>query len=829
MISNFDCLSELISDGLALIPIQNGSKKPFEPFKGTKPFSGADLAAKISAFDASSVAFRVGTISGGVSNGSRGLICIDVDSKHKEGFSERIYGDIQTLYPEIFEKLLIDRTPSGGLHFYYILIVGVGANFPSTCDLASRKCTEEELSLDPSTKKKAFLELKASDGSLSQCFPSVGYSRIFGGNKIKELTEDEHSYLISLCFSYNEVEKVEPTKIKTVEKSNYEDGQTPFDQFNISLKGAEVLTDLGWRFYKTSGIYDQYIKPGNNKNNIGATFNRSTKIYKIFTSNSNIDQRAYNPSSLLCKYKYNGDWSTFYKDLVSEGYGTLLSRIEKSIIKRSIKFDTELPANISEKGISIWKEEKEKWKTDYKFGIFWEEDDKGAYSISRESLYDVSREMGFRIYKDKIVVIDDLYIKLVDDRFYYNKLKEYLGDCHIDLKDCYENFLQNSGKFTITRLDILNEDSVLKSTKYVSYKFYKNCYVCITSDGLEILSYSELNQLIWFQYIKNRDFVFVEEAKGLYFDFIKNAIGWSEYVMKCIGYYAHDYRDEEGYLMVASERCEHSKDGGGSGKNIFWKLFSLITTFKSTAAEMIKKDTQFLQSWNYERVFVMADLPNKFDLIFFKDMVTDGAVVKKLYKDEFNVDVSEMAKLGASTNYSVDNSDPGLKRRVRFIEFTNYYTKLGGVKTATGKMFPKDWDEQEYLFFDNIMAECIRVYLKSDCVIEESIMSEGGYIKQFEQKYNHLYDFIKMYIEEWKSIGKVSNSMFNLQYKEFLEEANIKKGLSSFTINKAVEDYCVNQKEKFKLDAVWREHGKLVRGRLFGEGVKEEKEVDLPF
>ena len=86
-----------------------------------------------------------------------------------------------------------------------------------------------------------------------------------------------------------------------------------------------------------------------------------------------------------------------------------------------------------------------------------------------------------------------------------------------------------------------------------------------------------------------------------------------------------------------------------------------------------------------------------------------------------------------------------------------------------------------------------------------------------------------MYIEEWKSIGQVSNSMFNLQYKEFLEEANIKKGLSSFTINKAVEDYCVNQKEKFKLDAVWREHGKLVRGRLFGEGVKEEKEVDLPF
>ena len=417
-------------------------------------------------------------------------------------------------------------------------------------------------------------------------------------------------------------------------------------------------------------------------------------------------------------------------------------------------------------------------------------------------------------------------------------MKEYIGQPdNVKLHDEYEDFLQKNGKFTISRLDLLDTKLLIQSNKYTSYKFYKNCYVSVTADLVETRAYDTLdeNSLIWEHDKKDRDFFLFdvdEVKKGLYWDFIKNAIGWSEYLMKCIGYYAHDYRDEEGYMVITTEKSDDEKDGGRCGKNIFWKLFSLITTFKSTAASMIKKDNQLLQSWNYERIFVLSDIPKNFDLIFFKDMITDGAVVRKLYKDEFVVSVHDMAKLGGSSNYTFDDSDPGVKGRLRLVEFTKYYKDLGGVKNATGKMFPKDWNNEDYLYFDNIMMYCIQEYLYGNCIIKEQEISDTGWNRKFEGVHYHLYPFIKDNIEYWVSVGKVSNTVFNENYRKFREDGNIFKPMTSFKINKALTDYCEHfgipfvctyRKKNGELSdgVTWTENSCTIRGRFFGEEAKK--------
>ncbi len=237
------------------------------------------------------------------------------------------------MFPEIFEKLEIDRTPSGGLHFYYKLDVGKGNDFPRSFNIASRYSTEEELLERKDLKTRCFLEFKA-EGGLSQCFPSKGYTKIKRSG-FALISNDEHQQIMSLCYLYNQVIKEVPIKRKESRDNIYNDGETPFDCFNKSDEASNVLIELGWNFFKSNGIYDHYIKPGNKKKNVGASFNKETKNYKVFTSNSELDQRNYNPSSLLCFEKFNNDWSLLASYLVAKGYGKLKSHIEKSEVKKT--------------------------------------------------------------------------------------------------------------------------------------------------------------------------------------------------------------------------------------------------------------------------------------------------------------------------------------------------------------------------------------------------------------------------------------------------------------------------------------------------------------
>ena len=248
---------------------------------------------------------------------------------------------------------------------------------------------------------------------------------------------------------------------------------------------------------------------------------------------------------------------------------------------------------------------------------------------------------------------------------------------------------------------------------------------------------------------------------------------------------------------------------------------------------MIKFDNNLLQSWDGQRIFCLSDIPKKFEIIFFKDIITGNAVVNKKYINEYAVSIEDMCKIIGSSNYSFDDADPGIKRRVRALEFTDYYTLRGGVKKETGKMFPKDWVENDYLEFDNIMISCIQEYLYAENVIELKEMSDSGWIKQFEFKYSYLHDFIRDNINSWIKLGRVSNEVFNSDYSTFIFENNLGKKMSSHTINKALEDYCHHYKIQIQIrkkgkngedeGIVWKNEGKTIRGRLFGDEV-----VDAP-
>lgn len=833
-------IEAFLSQNISIIPVRDKdadrpAKTPYAGWKKhqTEIIEKEELWKQMEKFNTSAIAIICGKVSGN-------LEVIDVDVKYKNGVDAILFTNIQTLYPDIFEKLRIHKTPSGGYH----LIYKIADRIPEgNQKLAGRHATDDELRVNPKVKSYNFLETRGEGGYIVAP-PSLGYS-FHNFKDIPTLTWEERCSIIELCRQLSEVNKVIKEKPKsTTVDSHYV--ENPFDNYNKSAAAEDVLIDNGWQFYSKTSDYIYYTRPGKSKG-ISASFNKQQRLYYFFSSSTEFEVDTwYSPATVLAKLKFRDNKSDLYRWLVDNGYGIYKKKHEHDIILSAAISKKPLPANISKQS----KEEYEKLVLElneiYPVGVFWNKNEDG-YSISRQKIYTVSEFLGFRIYNEQVCLIDGYRVKKVTERAYFDALLAYIKEEDAEeyeaIVNCFEAFLQKSGSFTVSRLPILDTDLFLKSNKTTSYKFYMNCYVSVTSDGMLIHDYSELNGLIWEDQIQNRYFSNSENdviKSCLYYKYLHHAIGISKHLMQCIGYLAHEYKDEEGgYIIVLTEQCENPKDGGGSGKNIFTALFANTTTVKNIPGTQVQYNEKFLQAWNYERIFAIQDVPKRFDFTFLKEISTGSGILKKLWKDEEVISTSDMPKLIVSTNFSYEVSDGGLRRRIIPIEFTNFFTQAGGVGEYFGVMFPSGWTENDWLGYDNFIIACIQIYLQGNGKLKSQQLTDTGWIKQFEHEFGLLtHEFIKMNINRWKDKKKVKNEDFNRDYDNFCIENNVQKKfqISSIFMNRALEAYCNKFNIKFNHNVVFKENGISYRGRIFGyENIDNQQDsidftiVDNPF
>lgn len=799
-------LNKLIGDSVALIPV-GANKRPKTEWQNQPKLGIFELKDLMRHFSTQSVAMRCGGV-------SDGLVCIDIDTKHYAGIDAKIFLEIRELYGEIWEKLRIERTPSGGYHILY-RYAGLFNGFNEVF----RNATKEEIEANPKLKKVLFVEVKG-EGCLAQCFPSTGYTveKFAGGygvRLIKFLTIEEHASLLNLIRSFNEY--FEPEKEKKIGGSGDIYDESPFKHFNRSTEGDSVLEDLGWLKRREHGSKRYFSKPNRKGKDIDASFDVVTRMYKIWTTETIFEARGWSPSALLGWEKFGGDGKQMSAWLVARGYGRLKKNIEDSIIKREArKKSPVLPANISEEGVAKFEVEVSVLKEKYPYGVFWKINDEGIYKISRERFLRVSEDLGFRRHKHETVYIDDYVVRYVSSDFFFERMKSYIKEESDDLFDVYEQFLQSSGEWTRLRFKEIDLSLILKSTAELSFKFFRNCYIEISKEGEERLEYAALEKLVWEDKIKDRDYTKRDDWNlGLYYDFLNKAVGVDSYLMQIIGYYAHEFRDERGYMAIATESCENPKDGGGSGKNIFWSLLGLTTTFKSLPASQATLSKDLFQSWDKQRIFAVSDMEKDFNLIFLKDIITGNSVVNKKFINEFEVPVEDMPKLAGSSNFSFDTvSDGGLKRRIRHIEFTDFFTRARGVDKYYKKMFPKDWEDCEYLWFDNFISECIREFLLCDYEITNKELSIGGWIKQFEARFRDSWGFFEEHFPEWIKSGRVHTHKYKQYYDLYCSSNNLKYPLKIIKLNEALKEYAAHMGYDI-IDREISDGGVTARGKEF--------------
>jgi len=739
--------------------------------------SKGDLYSSLEKFDTSAVGIICGEVSGN-------LEVIDIDVKNWVGIDAKLFTDIQTFYPKLFDKLRIHKTPSGGYHILY----RISDHAPE----GNRKLCFKE------GQKEAALETRGEGGYIAAP-PSINYS-VFKDNKIPTITWAERCSLIAICEGYNEKIKVVEYKETSKIKNDYYD-ENPFDHFNGSDEAETILTKNGWNKLKESNQFIWFTRP-DKPQGISASFNKAKRIYYIFTSSTQFEpSKGYQPATALAILQFNNDKKETFKYLVSKGYGKINNKKEiQSAISLAKKGVKTLPENFSEDAKKIHEETLLKENETYPYGIFWKYDeDEDKVTISRESLYYVADNLGFKLYRNELIQVIDYYIKFVTERDFQDALKNYIreedADEHEKICNLYENFLQKNGKFSISRLNLLDETLILKDNSKVCYKFFENGFVKITSENIEYLYYNELEngELIFDNKIQKREYNFYEGGKYVEFLNLATDLKTKEsYIKQVIGFLSHEYKDETtGYITVLTEKCPDPIDGGGSGKNVFCNLLSHTTTYHSKNGSQVSFDEKFFQSWSGQRIMAISDVSKDFDFSFLKEPSTGTFILKKLYKDEIEIPVEDGPKFIVQTNFSYDLTDGGLKRRIIPIEFTDYFTKCGGVDQHFGCHFPKGWTDEDWHGFDTFIISSVKEWLSSNRKLKAAELSESGSEKQLEFIYGtNAINFIKENIDEWILNEKVEISEFNALKDAFFKENDVKYKISTIRLNKAIFEYC---------------------------------------
>jgi hypothetical protein len=799
-------ISELVKDGISLIPVREEAdasrpaKTPYGSWTDAqqKIADEGELWYVMEQKNTTAIAAVCGAVSGN-------LECIDIDSKYYPGIDAILLSDISKFYPHLFARLRIHRTPSGGYHILY----RIADHAPQgNIKLAGRMKTDEELQTDYASGKRKptktvnFLETRG-EGGYFLFPPSLGYT-VHQPNPIPVITWEERCSLINLCQSYCEITKVSPSpKLTQTQDSIYT--TNPFEDFNNQCDPIALMESQGWKFLRENARFIWFTRPGK-EDGVSASFNREKRVFFIFTTSTDLDEkRGYNPATLFAEFTHNGDKKAAFRELVQKGYGQVKRNVEQSLVKKAVINGTAtIPPNFSEEAKEEFQRLQEQFAELHPYGVFWQYDENHKIQISREDFLNVAKNLGFRSYKQAAIQINGKFVDRIDVMTFFDNMKDYIqeeeADIYKDICNAYEKFIQSSGKFIMdNRLERFDDSDCIYDTADCCYKFYNNVAIRITSDAITKLEYADIDGLIWTDKMLSRNYLGDDvQPSQLFQTYLKNATGEEsgqvkDYIRNVIGYLSHDFKSESaGYIIVLQEMVADPKNGGGSGKNIFGNILREMTTVCTVPGAMVQFNEKFLQAWNGQRVFFMADIPKKIDWSFLKEQTTGYGLLKKLYKNEEEIFPEDMPKILINTNFSYEDTDGGLRRRIRPVEFTDYYTRHGGVDAVHNKMFPSGFTKEDWKGFDDFIINSIQYHLQQGGKVELVDLSNIGWDKKFSNQFGEkTLEFFRDNISNWLRLDYVEVATFQRQYDEYVAgELKEKYKLSQKTLSNAVKEFC---------------------------------------
>lgn len=746
---------------------------------------------------------NIAIIGGGVSGG---LEIIDVDLKYD--ISGTLWQRLKESLTDFMPLLYVVRTKSGGYHLYYRCELVEGNQ-----KLAMRHATKEELIDTPHAKEIVLIETRG-EGGYVLAPPSEGYAK----EKefvINTITLEQRDSILSICRSFNEV--VKEVRAQVVADSEAF-ATTPWDDYNSKCDVVKLLESNGWTWIETRGERDFLKRPGKTDSNISADYHKGLGLFKVFSTSTQFETgRGYKPFAIYATLEHNGNFSEAAKQLIKDGYGEGRNKVSVNIKKDYLGKKDE---GIDSDNIAAYISQKHKLDinrakqlvndldndSETELNTFWSVA-RGVITIDRYKLINLlSSEGGFYLYYyDKklnyqLVRIVDNFVSETNMEQIKKFLINYIDSIPYDNFDgINKNRLReiiykgadayfNKGLFEfMTNIQL----KLLKHTKDSAYYPFLNGVVHVTKNKKELLKYGAINMHVWREQVIPYEINIDQDldlSNVAYLKFIQkisnDEAARTEYTRALIGYLLHTYKDPtKSYAVILAEETEDEAEGGGAGKGLFFKAIGKLINLVSIDGKNFKLDKSFA----FQRVelstqlIVIEDCRKNVDFEGFYSKITEGVTIEKKNKDEIYISYEDAPKFGFTTNYTINYSGGHGKRRVKVLEFSNFFNHNNTpLEFFGGKaMFSNDWDRDEWNRFYNFMIDSVQNYLakgipkidNSDTINRKNIKLNFGedFLEHFE-----LIEF-----EKWLEFGNEYLNFINtndLEKKDY-SQIKFKKGL----------------------------------------------------
>ena len=746
---------------------------------------------------------NIAIIGGGVSGG---LEIIDVDLKYD--VSGTLWERLKDALTDLMPLLYVVRTKSGGYHLYYRCELVEGNQ-----KLAMRHATKEELVDTPHAKEIVLIETRG-EGGYVLAPPSEGYikEKEFVINLI---TLEQRDSILSICRSFNEV--IKELRAQVVADSEAY-ATTPWDDYNAKCDVVALLESNGWTWIETRGEREFLKRPGKTDSHISADYHRGLGLFKVFSTSTQFETgRGYKPFAIYATLEHNGNFSAAAKQLIKDGYGEGRNKVSVNIKKdylgkKDDGIDSEnIAAFISQKhklDINKAKQLVNDLDNDSQteLNTFWSVT-KGVIAIDRYKLINLlSAEGGFYLYYyDK--KLNYQLVRIVDN-FVSETNMEQIKKFLINYIDAipYDNF-DGINKNRLREIIYKGADAyfnkalfefmpnvelkLLKHTKDSAYYPFLNGVVHVTKNKKELLKYGAINMHVWrdqvipYEINIDQDLDLSNVAYLKFIEKISNDEGdRTEYTKALIGYLLHTYKDPtKSYAVILAEETEDEAEGGGAGKGLFFKAIGKLINLVSIDGKNFKLDKSFA----FQRVelstqlIVIEDCRKNVDFEGFYSKITEGVTIEKKNKDEIYIGYDDAPKFGFTTNYTINYSGGHGKRRVKVLEFSNFFNHNNTPLDFFGgkAMFSNDWDRDEWNRFYNFMIDSVQNYLLNGIPkIDNSQTINRKNIKlNFGEDFLDYFELIEF--EKWVEFGNEYLNFLNtndLEKKDY-SQIKFKKGL----------------------------------------------------
>lgn len=214
---------------------------------------------------------------------------------------------VERSQPGLFERLVIESSPSGGLHVVY----RCGSPVDGNAKLAQRR--------DPGSGSVQTLIETRGEGGLFLCAPSPGYVLVQGSlENLPTLTADERDTLLTSARCLNEVAAPViggPQEIPP----GHAGALRPGDDFTRRGNVGALLVKHQWKLFR-DGENQHWTRPGKEA---GTSATLKHGVLYVFTSNAAPFEpsRAYSGFAVYALLEHGGDYAAAASALRAEGYG----------------------------------------------------------------------------------------------------------------------------------------------------------------------------------------------------------------------------------------------------------------------------------------------------------------------------------------------------------------------------------------------------------------------------------------------------------------------------------------------------------------------------